>query len=169
MAPEVLPSYGGLIPLSDTSAVNVDARPLLLAVPVWCQAHLSAILPGHVAVLKCMEDQEAQVGVIGCIEIGRSFLLPSGQMSELCGKSVCDISISISISIIINTIIDRSSATGQEEKYDALRVVSFFLICLSHLVLIPMRVRSPPCLVMVSTELQDREEPGLSIRMPSCP
>ncbi|KAI2896249.1 hypothetical protein CBS76997_7848 [Aspergillus niger] len=162
MAPEVLPSYGGLIPLSDTSAVNVDARPLLLAVPVWCQAHLSAILPGHVAVLKCMEDQEAQVGVIGCIEIGRSFLLPSGQMSELCGKSVCDIS--ISISIIINTIIDRSSATGQEEKYDALRVVSFFLICLSHLVLIPMRVRSPPCLVMVSTELQDREEPIIDIQ-----
>ncbi|KAI2847747.1 hypothetical protein CBS147482_5465 [Aspergillus niger] len=160
MAPEVLPSYGGLIPLSDTSAVNVDARPLLLAVPVWCQAHLSAILPGHVAVLKCMEDQEAQVGVIGCIEIGRSFLLPSGQMSELCGKSVCD----ISISIIINTIIDRSSATGQEEKYDALRVVSFFLICLSHLVLIPMRVRSPPCLVMVSTELQDREEPIIDIQ-----
>lgn len=35
MAPEVLPSYGGLIPLSDTNAVNVDARPLLLAVPVW--------------------------------------------------------------------------------------------------------------------------------------
>ncbi|KAI2875579.1 hypothetical protein CBS11852_10521 [Aspergillus niger] len=82
MAPEVLPSYGGLIPLSDTNAVNVDARPLLLAVPVWCQAHLSAILPGHVAVLKCMEDQEAQVGVIGCIEIGRSFLLPSGQMTS---------------------------------------------------------------------------------------
>ncbi|GFN17336.1 uncharacterized protein AtWU_07138 [Aspergillus tubingensis] len=104
MAPEVLPSYGGLIPLSDTSAINVDARPLLLAVPVWwleallykiraavncvgigedgmefdrvidfvlldrhccsysaSQADLSAILPGHVAVLECMEDQEAQV------------------------------------------------------------------------------------------------------------
>ncbi|RDK37218.1 hypothetical protein M752DRAFT_330519 [Aspergillus phoenicis ATCC 13157] len=64
---------------------------------------------------------------------------------------------SISISIIINTIIDRSSATGQEEKYDALRVVSFFLICLSHLVLINCKIVKnndnppfPPLLFVIS-------------------
>lgn len=71
MAPEVLPSYGGLIPLSDTSAINVDARPLLLAVPVWW---LEALLYKIRAAVNCDgigEDGMEFDRVIDCLGVLR--------------------------------------------------------------------------------------------------